>query len=142
MKQYNISTNLIQGIKNLYNKATSAVLLNNSIGDWFRTTVGVRQGCLLSPALFNIFLARLMTDALEHLEGTVSIGGRTITNLSFADDIDGLAGKEDELANLVERLDKASTACGTEISAETKLMTNNTSGINTEIKVLNTWAQL
>ena len=77
-----------------------------------------------------------MTDVLEEHEGTVSIGGRTITNLSFADDINGLAGEEDELANLVERLDKASTAYGMEISAEkTKLMTNNTSGISTEIKV-------
>ena len=54
----------------------------------------------------------------------------------FADDINGLAGEEEELANLVEHLDKASTAYGIEISAEkTKLMTNNTSGINTEIKV-------
>ena len=77
-----------------------------------------------------------MTDTLEDHEGTVSIGGRTITNLRFADDIDGLAGEEEELANLVERLDKASTAYGVEISAEkTKLMTNNTSGIDTDIKV-------
>ena len=77
-----------------------------------------------------------MTDALEDHEGTVSIGGRTITNLRFADDIDGLTGEEEELAHLVERLDKASIAYGMEISAEkTKLMTNNTSGINTEIKV-------
>ena len=68
-------------------------------------------------------------------EGTVSIGGRAITNLRFADDIDGLAGEEEELATLVERLDKACTAYGMEISAEkTRLMTNNTSGINTEIK--------
>ena len=50
-----------------------------------------------------------MKDALEDHEGTVSIGGRTITNLRFADDIDGLSG-EKELVNLVERLDKASTA--------------------------------
>ena len=76
-----------------------------------------------------------MTDALEDLESTVSIGGRTITNLCFANDIDSIAGEEEELTNLVERLDKASTAYGMEISAEkTKLMTNNTSGINTEIK--------
>ena len=74
----------------------------------------------------------IMTDTLEDHEGTVSTGGRTITNLRFADDIDGSAGEEEELANLVERLDKASTAYGMEISAEkTKLMTN-TSGINTE----------
>ena len=77
-----------------------------------------------------------MTDTSENHEGTVSIGGRTITNLRFAGDIDGLAGEEEELANLAECLDKASTAYGMEISAEkTKLMTNNTSCINTEIKV-------
>ena len=46
-----------------------------------------------------------MTDALEDREGTVSIGGRTNTNLRIADDIDGLAGKEEELANFIERLD-------------------------------------
>ena len=68
--------------------------------------------------------------------GTASNGGRIFTNLRFADDIDGLALEEEELEKLVERLDKASIANGVEISAEkTKLMTNNTSGINTEIKV-------
>ena len=41
MKEHNISTNLIKVIKNLYNTATSAVLFNGSIGDWFRTTIGV-----------------------------------------------------------------------------------------------------
>ena len=61
---------------------------------------------------------------------------KTWTSLRLADDIDGLAGEEEELAKLVEHLDKASTAYGMEISAEkTKLMTNNTSSINTEIKV-------
>ena len=87
--------NLIQVIKNLHNKATSAFLFNSSIGDWFRTTVGGRQGCLLSPTLFNIFLERIMTDAIEDHEGTVNIGGRTITNLRYTDDIDGLAGVEE-----------------------------------------------
>ena len=76
-----------------------------------------------------------MTDALEDYEGTLSIGGRATTNLRFTDDIDGLAGEE-ELAKLVKRLDKASTAYGMEISAEkTKLVTNNINGIKTEIKV-------
>ena len=110
MNLYNINGNLIKLIQNLYSKATSAVYLNNSIGDWFRTTVGVRQGCLLSPTLFNLFLERIMEDALEGHEGTVSIGGRTVVNLRFADDIDGLAGKEEELVSLVEHLDSTSTA--------------------------------
>ena len=72
-----------------------------------------------------------MTNALEEHEGTVSIGGRTITNLRFAGDIDGLAGEEEELAKLVECLDEASTAYGMEISAEkAKFTANNTSGVN------------
>ena len=101
MKKYYISTNLIRVLKNLYDKVTSAVLFNGSIGDGLRTTVGVRQGCLLSPILFNIFLEKIMTDDLEDHEDTISIGGRTITNLRFADDIVGLAGEEEELAKLV-----------------------------------------
>ena len=77
-----------------------------------------------------------MTNTFDDHEGTVSTGERTTTNPRFADDMDGLVGKEEELAKLDERLDKASTAYGMEISAEkTKVMTNNTSGINTEIKV-------
>ena len=90
-----------------------------------------------------------MTDALEDHEGPVSIGGR----LCFADNMDGLAEEEEELANLVKHLNKVSTAYGMEISAEKiKLMTNNTSGINTEIKgndrslrlshASSTWSQL
>ena len=136
LQKHNISANLIRVIKNLYDKVNSAVLFNSSIGDWFRTAAGIRQGCLLSHTLFNILLERIMTHALEDHEGTVSIGGRTITNLHFADDIGASAGEEEEPAKLVECLDKASTAYDTEISAEkTKLIANNTSGINTNIKV-------
>ena len=58
VKKYNIRANLISVIKNLYDKATSAALFNSSIENWFRTTIGVRQGCLLSPTLFNIFLKK------------------------------------------------------------------------------------
>ena len=53
--------------------------------------------------LFNI-LERIMTDALEDHEGLFNIGGRTITNLQFADDIDGLAGQEQELISLIKHL--------------------------------------
>ena len=75
-----------------------------------------------------------MTGAVQDYEGTVSIGGRTTTSLGFADDIDGLAGEEEELAKLVERLDKASIAYGMEISTEkSQVVTNNTSDINTDM---------
>ena len=69
MKKYNISANLIRVIKNFYDKATTAVLFNSSIGDWFRTTAGVRQGCLLLTTLFNIFLEKIMTNNENDNEG-------------------------------------------------------------------------
>ena len=118
MRKYSISANLVRTIEQLYDKATSAVQINGSIGEWFRTTVGVRQGCLLSPTLFNIFLERIMSDALEEHDGKVSIGGRNITNLRFADDIDALAEEEQELEALLESLDKTCTRYKMEISAE------------------------
>ena len=107
-------------------------LPDNNIGEWFRTTTGVCQGCLFSPTLFNIFLERIMADALGDDEGTV----RTITNLRFADDIDGLAGQEQELVKLINHPEEASTAYVMQISAEkTELMTNNTCGISTDITI-------
>ena len=79
-----------------------------------------------------------MADALGDHERTVSIGGRTITSLHFADDIDGLAGQEQELVKLVNHLKEHSTAYGTQISAEkTQLITNNTNGISTDITIDN-----
>ena len=75
MRHFNINANLIRMIQDLYDKATSAVYLNNSIGDWFRTTVGVRQGCVLTPTVFNIFLERIMTDALNDHEQSALVAG-------------------------------------------------------------------
>ena len=77
-----------------------------------------------------------MSDALEEHDRKVSIGGRNITNLQFADDIDALAEEEQELEALVESLDKTCTRYKMAISAEkTKLMTNSANGIQREIKV-------
>ena len=133
MQKYNISANLVRTIEQFYDKATSAVQMNGSIGDWFRTTVGVRQGCFLSPTLFNIFLERIISGALEEYDRKVSIGDTNITNLRFADCIDALAEEEQEVEVLVESLHKTCTMCKMEISAEkTKLKTNSANGIQRE----------
>ena len=71
MKKY-INTNLIRVIKNLYNKAISAVLFNSSLGDWFRTTVGVRQGCLLTVDLQLNGIDTVNQSATVSLSDTVS----------------------------------------------------------------------
>ena len=73
-----------------------------------------------------------MTEALDKHHGTVSIGGRTITNLRFADDI----GDEEELEALAECLDTASRKYGMEINTDkTKLMTSNPNGIQNDINI-------
>ena len=77
-----------------------------------------------------------MSDALEEQDGKISIGGRTIIDLQFADDIDALAEKEQELEALAEILDKTCTRYKMEKSAEkTKLLTNSANGIQRKIKV-------
>ena len=127
---------IIRAIQNLYDKAQSAVLFNGSKGEWFRTTVRVRQGCLLSPTLFNIFLERIMCEALDDHEGSVSIGGRLITNFHFADDNVVNAEEEEEACVLVDRLGTITTRYKLEIGPDkTKVMTNNTNGYQREIKI-------
>ena len=86
--------------------------------------------------MFNIFRQRITTDPLEEHHGTVSIGGRVITNLQFAYDIDGLVGENNLIAKLVNRLYKTASRCSMEIRAEkTKLMTNSMKPIERKITV-------
>ena len=73
MRLYYINDNLFTTIECLYNKATSAAYLDSNIGEWFRSTSAVHQGCLVSSTLFNSFLEKIMADTLEDHEGTVSI---------------------------------------------------------------------
>ena len=83
--------------------------MNGSTREWFSIKVDVRQGCLLSPKLFNIFLEWILSDALEEHEGKIGIGGRNVTtNWWFVGDTDihALAEEEQELEALVESLDK------------------------------------
>ena len=69
---------------------------------------------------------KIMNDALDKHDGTVNIGGKIITNLRFADDIDALAGSEKELHNLITLIDNTSRSYGMEINGtKTQLMTNS-----------------
>ena len=78
-----------------------------------------------------------MADAPDEHRGTVGINGRTITNLQFADDMHcGYSCWQRERTRSYSRYEKNSITQGIEISADkTKLMTNNTSGISTDIRV-------
>ena len=126
LRNFNIEEGLIQCIEALYQNASSAVFLGNQVGEYFKTPVGVRQGCLLSPVLFNLFLENIMRETLQNFTPSVSIGGRPLCNLRFADDIDLIAGNNQELQDLTDRLTSRATAHGMEVSCEkSKVLVNS-----------------
>ena len=96
----------------------------------------VRTGSYLSSTLFQIYIERIMSDALEEHDREVSISSRNTINLQFVEDIDAIAEEDQEQETLVESLNRTCTRYKMEISAEKiKLMTNSSNAIQTEIKV-------
>jgi len=85
------------------------------VSNWFETLVGVLQGCVLSPLLFNVMLEVVM--ALADVDGTgIMVSGYRISNLCFADDIAFLADGQSDLQQQVTSLHSASTRFGLKIS--------------------------
>ena len=81
------------------------------------------DGCILSPHLFNIYSETIMRNVLEDFEGSITVGGRPITNLRYADDTVLIAGSMTELQELVERVRTHSEAAGLFLNAKkTKVM--------------------
>ena len=83
-------------LKNMYHKVESCILLGDNRTDFFTIQVGVRQGCILSPILFILFINDLC-DAIKKLNKGVAFGGRYLSILFFADDIVILAETKDDL---------------------------------------------
>jgi hypothetical protein len=124
LQQYGVPPKLISIIKDLYAKAKSCVRVDNEFTDWFLTTIGVRQGCLLSPDLFNFFLENILAEAFEECEHLgVNVDGYKLKDLRFADDIALIANTEGDLQTLLNQVHEASKRYGMEISIpKTKVM--------------------
>jgi len=73
------------------------------VSEWFETIVGVLQGCMLSPILFNIFLEVIMAESLDKVNTGAVMNGRIINNLRFADDIASLAEKKMDLQGTIKQ---------------------------------------
>jgi len=99
---------LIDLLAKLYRKQLTKVKVAGTLSEWFCVKKEVRQGCVLSPYLFNILAEMVMMETLDGFQGGLQIGGQMITNLRYADDIILLATSEAELQQLVDRLDRAS----------------------------------
>ena len=117
-RKYNIGEGITLLIKSLYDSARSKVLSGDQYSEWFKTNIGVRQGCLLSPTFFNLFLERIMGEALEGYEGGVRCAGRKLTDLRFADDIDLIDETAEGISEVTRRLEVAAKSYGMEISTE------------------------
>ena len=87
-------------LRNLYAGQEAAVRTGHGTTDWFKIGKGVRQGCILSPCLFNLHAEYIMRNAgLEEAQAGIKIAGRNINTLRYADDTTLMAESEEELKN-------------------------------------------
>ena len=116
MRFYGYPTKIISLLQALYQTSSSSVRVNGELTDWFRTTVGVRQGCVISPQLFNILLEVVITTALHGVDIGANISGWLINNLRFADDIVLIAESAKQLQTLVNKVQNAASNFGLKIN--------------------------
>ena len=100
LKGMGIPDHLACLLRNLYAGQEAAVRTGHGT-DWFQIGKGVRQGCILSPCLFNFNAEYIMRNAgLEEAQAVIKIAGRNINNLRYADDTTLVAESEEELKSL------------------------------------------
>ena len=108
----------MRALEQLNAKSTNKVRIATKFSEKFLCSVGVRQGCVLSPNLFNVFLEEIGSRKVEELTGGVCVQGLLVNNLRFADVIALTTNNSNELQDLTNKLNTESTRFGMEISAE------------------------
>ena len=95
LKEMGIPDHLTCLLRNLYARQEATVITGHGTTDCFQIEKGVRQGCILSPCLFNLYAEYIMRSAgLEEAEAVIKIAGRDINNLRYADDTTLMAENE------------------------------------------------
>ena len=105
-------------MRNLYVGQEATVKTGHGTTDWFQIGKGVRQGCILSPCLLNLYAEHIMRNAgLEEAQAGIKIARRNISNLRYADDTTLVAERED-LKNLLKKVKEESEKVGLKLNIQ------------------------
>ena len=114
-------------LRNLYAGQEATVRTGHGTTDWFQIGNGVRQGCILSPCLFNLSAEYIMRNAgLEEAQAGIKIARRNTNNLKYANDITLMAESEEELKSLLMNVKEESKKVGLKLNIQkTKIMASS-----------------
>ena len=114
-------------LRNLYAGQEATVSTGHGTTDWFQIGKGVRQGCILSPCLFNLYAEYIMRNpGLDEAQAEIKIAGRNINNLRYTDDTTLMAESEEELNNLLMKVKEESEKTGLKLNVtKTKIMASS-----------------
>ena len=124
LKEMGIPDHLTCLLRNLYAGQEATVKTGHGTTDWFQIGKGVRQGCILSPCLFNLYAEYIMRNAgLEETQAGIKICGKNINNLRYADDTTLMAESEGQLKSLLMKVKEESEKVGLKLHIQnTKIM--------------------
>ena len=114
-------------LRNLYTGQEVTVRTGHGSTDWFQIRKGVHQGCILSPCLFNLHVEYIMRNAgLDEAQAKISIAGKNINNLRYADDTTFMVESKEELKSLLMKVKKENEKAGLELNIQkTKIMASD-----------------
>ena len=119
LKEMGIPDHLTCLLRNLFAGQESIVRDGHGTTDWLQIGKGVRQGSILSPCLFNLYVEYIMRNAgLEEAQAGIKIVGRNINNLRYADDTTLMAESEEELKSLLMKVKEESEKFGLKLNIQ------------------------
>ena len=117
LKELGIPDELTCLLRSLYAGQEATVRTGHGTTDWFQVGKGVRQGCILSPCLFNFYAEYIMNAGLEEAQAGIKIARRNVNNLRYADDTTLMAESE-ELKSLLMKVNEESEKAGLKLNMQ------------------------